>query len=329
MQNNNITQIKSEKKFDLKEFFLQWEWLLLVLLIGILITNASLSPDFFSFRTIMNSTTSFLDKAFMVFPMTFILLLGKIDISVGSIVALSAVTMAMSFEAGVPMVLAIIICLFVGAICGSINGLLVTRYPELPAMILTLGTQTLFRGLSYIFLENKSISGFPQWFQQFSWGKVGLIPIMALVFIAFAVIYSLVLHKTAFGRELKSIGFNERTSKYSGIRVERNIILSYVLLGVMASVTAMFLASRMSSVRADIAVGYELEVIAMAVLGGVSTNGGIGKMYGPIIAVFIIGFLRYGLGLINVSSQIITLVIGVLLIVSVLVTKLRFRKKTI
>ena len=315
------------KRFDFKEFFFQWEFILVIILIGIFIMNSSLSPNFLRVQTFLNAPMSFLDKAFMVLPMTFVLLLGKIDISVGSTVALSAVALGLSYQAGLPMILAIMVALLVGTLAGFINGFLITRYHELPSMILTLGTLTLYRGLSYILLENQSISGFPDWFQTLGWGYIGSVPIMFIVFALFAAFFIILMHKTAFGREISAIGFNERTSKYSGIKVNKRIIITFTMMGFMAAVTALFLASRMSSVRADIAVGYELEVIAMVVLGGVSTSGGVGKMVGPVIAVFIIGFLRYGLGLINVSSQVITMIIGVLLIGSVLVTKFKINRK--
>lgn len=139
-----------------------------------------------------------------------------------------------------------------------------------------------------------------------------------IVFIIFAVIFGVLLHKTSFGRQLYGMGNNLKACQYSGIKTSRNKILVYTMLGLMAGVTAIFLTSRMGSTRPNVATGYELEVIAMAVLGGFSTSGGKGNMIGAIIAAFVIGFLRYGLGLINVSAQVILIVVGLLLIGSVL-----------
>lgn len=322
-------ELSTKKDKSIKSFFMQWEWLLVVILILIVTFNSSISENFFTVNTFLTAPMSFMDKAFMVLPMTFILLLGMIDISVGSIVALSAVMMGLAFQSGAPMWLAIVASLFTGIICGVINGLLNTKFSELPPMILTFATQTIFRGFSYVLLENNSISGFPTWYTKLGWGSVAGIPIIMLVFIVIAILFTAVLHKTVFGREIYAIGFNKRTSIISGVKVNKNIMIVFTLMGLMAAVTSLFLTSRMSSVRADIGMGYELEVIAMVVLGGVNTSGGIGRILGPIISVFIIGFLRYGLGIANVSSQIITLIIGVLLIVSVLVTRIKIKNKKI
>lgn len=312
--------IEDRKKLSLKNFIFQWEFLLLIILLAIIIMNSVLSPNFLKINTIFNASKQFLDKGFIVLPMTLVLLLGCIDISVGSLAAFTSVIIGFSFQLGIPMVLSICIGILLGAICGILNGFLVSTFDDVPPMILTLGAMGIYRGLSYILIENNSISGFPLWFSNLSWGDFFGVPIILIAYLIFCIIFIWILHKTALGREIYSIGFNKKTSFFSGIKVKKNIIVVYCLLGIMSAICGIFLMSRMSSVRADIAVGYELEVIAMVVLGGVSTSGGVGKMFGPIISVFIIGFLRYGLGLINVSSQVITLIIGLLLVGSVLIS---------
>lgn len=305
-----------------------WEFILLLILVAIQIMNASISPNYLSLPSINTAMMNFLDKCFMIFPMTMILLLGEIDISVGSNVALSAVSMGLAFQATGSMPIAILVCLLVAATAGLVNGIIINLFPELPTMIITLSTLTVYRGLAYILLENKSISGFPMWFQQLGWGFIGLVPIMVVAFIIIAIIFSCILYKSSFGREIYAMGNNRKTSFFSGIKTKRNILLIYTLMGFVAGITALCLSSRMSSVRADIATGYELEVISMCVLGGISTSGGKGKMIGPIIAAFIIGFLRYGLGIINLRAQTITMILGVLLIVSVLITRVDLSKAT-
>lgn len=322
---NENTSVMSN--IDLKKIFFHWEWFLILILIGIIIMNSYLSPNFLSMSTLFNAPLTFLDKGFLVLSMTFILLLGEIDISVGSIIALTGVTLGLSFDAGLSMPVAIILSLVVGGLSGLLNGYLVVKFPELPSMILTLGTLSFYRGLSYVLLENESVSGFPTWYQNLGWGSIGPVPIMVIFFFIAAILFIYLKHKTLFGREITSTGYNKRTSHFSGIEVDKRIISAFVLNGLMAAITMLFLTSRMSSIRADIATGFELEVIAMVVLGGVSTSGGIGSMYGPIISIFIIGFLSYGLGLVNISSQTITMIIGILLIVSVLLTKINLRKK--
>lgn len=322
MPENQRTNIELDRsvlkyRFNAKKFFLQWEWLLVAILIGIMIMDASLSP-YFSGVNILNATMNFMDKAFMVLAMVFILLIGQIDISVGSTAALCSVLMAVSFNAGLPMPAAMILCLAIGLGCGFLNGILLAKFRELPAMIVTLSTMTIYRGIAYIILEDQASGGFPSWFTYLSWGYIGVVPFSLIMFAILCVVFGLIMHKTAFGRQLYAIGQNEVTSRYSGIPVGRNIMIVFTLMGLMSAVCALFLTSRMASTRPNVANGYELDVIAMCVLGGVSTDGGRGNMIGPILAVFIIGFLRYGLGLVNISAQVMLIIIGLLLIASVL-----------
>ena len=322
-------KLESKRELSLRKILLSWEIMLIVLLIGIMIMNASLSPHFLNFSTIIEATRVFLDGAFLVFPMVFIIILGGIDISVGSTVALASVLMGVSFDMGLPMSLAIVIALVTGALCGFINGFLVTKFKELSPVIITLGTMITFRGIAYMILENQSIGGFPSWFGALGWGNVLGIPIMLVAFAISASVFSLLLHRTNYGRQVYAIGKNETASRFSGVNTDRVKIIAFALAGLMAAVTAVFLTSRMGSTRPNIASNYELEAIAMVALGGVSTAGGKGAMFGPIICVFIIGYLQFGLGIVNVSSQTLMIVIGLLLIISVSVPKIGeiFKKK--
>ena len=305
----------------------QWEWLLVLIFILIHIINSIISPYYLNAGTILNAPMNFLDKAFIVFPMMMVIILGNIDISVASIVALSSVIMGVAFNAGLPMPLAIVMALVVGMVLGSINGILLVKFKELPAMIVTLSTMTIYRGIAYVILQDKASSGFPQWFSFFAWGHVGPFPFILVVFTVAAIIFGIVLHRTGFGRTIYGMGSNLTACKYSGVKTDRVLVIVGLLTGLMASICAVFLTSRMGSTRPNIAQGYELEVIAMVVLGGVSTSGGTGRIAGPLLAVFIIGFLNYGLGLMNIASQALYVIIGLLLILSVLVMNLRINKK--
>jgi rhamnose transport system permease protein len=317
----------SKKEFSVKKFFLQWEWLLVLLFILVNITNASLSPFYLDFNNLRDATMTFLDKAFIVFPMVMVMILRDIDISVASIVALASVVMAHLYTLGVPMELAVLICLTVGAVCGLINGLLIVKFKELSAVIVTLATMIIYRGIAYIILEDKSAGSFPEWFGFFGWGYVYGIPFILLSFVVLAVIFGLMLHKTTFGRRVYAIGNNPTASRFSGVQVDKIKIIVFTLAGLMAGVTALFLTSRMGSTRPNVALGYELDVIAMVVLGGISTAGGKGKMAGAIIAIFLIGYLRYGLGLINIPAQVLMIIIGLLLITAVMVPNLKPKEK--
>ncbi len=318
--------IINKKEFNLKSFFFQWEWMLVLLFIVVNVINANLSPYYLNFGSLRDATMTFLDKAFIVLPMVFIMILADIDISVASTVALSSVILADLYHLGVPMELAVVICLAVGAVCGFINGLLIVKFKELSSVIVTLATMIIYRGIAYIILKDQALGKFPEWYSFLGWGDVVGIPFILIVFAVFAVIFGLLLHKTTFGRYVYAMGNNITASRFSGVQVDKIKIIIFTLAGLMAAVTALFLTSRMGSTRPNIAMGYELEVIAMVVLGGVSTDGGKGRIIGAILAVFLIGFLRYGLGLINVPAQILLIIIGLLLIFAVMVPKLKINK---
>lgn len=325
-------EIIAEQPFSWKSFFLKWEWFLLLIFILVNIMNANLSPYYASVAGLFTATCSFLEKSFIALPMAYILVLGDIDISVGSIACLSAVSLALAFNAGLPMAGSVLVALGVGTLCGLINGIILTRFTELAPMIVTLGTQILFRGIAEGILGDTSAGGLTtvKWFSNLYWGKVGVVPIMFIVFVICACVFGFVLHKTVFGRWLYAIGSNKTAAEYAGIQVQKIRLLTFVVTGLFSAVTGVFLASRMGSTKSDIATSYEMEAISMAVLGGFSTNGGKGNFIGLILAIFIVGFLRYGLGLINVPAQAMLVIIGGLLIVTVMAPNIKDTiKKTI
>jgi rhamnose transport system permease protein len=316
--------ISIDKPRSLKRFLFQWEWLLILIFIAVNAINSSLSPYYLNFRGLIGSTNSFLDMAFLVMPMTFVIILGNIDISVASTVALSSVVMAVSYNAGLPMPLAMLLCLVVATACGLINGLLLIKFKELSAVIVTLATMIIYRGIAYAILRDQAAGHFPKWFSFLSWGFIHHVPFILIVFAVCALAFGLLLHKTSFGRKVYAMGNNLTAARYSGVKTDSVILVVSALTGLMAGFTALFLTSRMGSTRPNVALGYELSVIAMVVLGGVSTSGGSGRIFGPLIAVFIIGYLTFGLGLANITSNVILIVVGSLLILSVLVLNLRF-----
>ncbi len=316
----------------LKKFLLRWEAVLVLVLLLVNVFNAMSSPYYLSVTGLLDATRDFMDKSFIVFPMAMIILMGEIDISVGATIALSSVIMGVAYNAGqgIPMVAAILLALLVGTVCGLFNGLLLTRFKELSPMIVTLSTMTIYRGIAYIILKDQAAGKFPAWFQKFGWGTIGPVPYVLIVFIVLAVIFTVVLNKTKLGRRVYAIGSNRTASIFSGIKVDQIRILAYTLAGFMSGLTAIFLTSRMSSTRPNIGYMYELDIISMVVLGGISTSGGKGRLAGALISIFVIGYLKYGLGLNNISSQILMIVIGLLLIISVLTPNLvaRFKRKS-
>ncbi len=316
--------VAAVRQFSFRSFFLQWEWLLVLLLIVVNIINLSVSPNYADFDNIMSALRDFMDRAIVVFPMAFVIMLGEIDISVASIMALSSVIMGVSYQAGVPLGLAVLIALAVGALCGFINGIVLARFSELSSMIVTLSTQIIFRGIASILLETSSVS-FPVkgWFNELAWGKIGPFPIVVLFVAAEILFFAYLMHLTKFGRRTRAMGNSVVVSRFSGIKTNRIKVIIFTVVGLMSAVAAIFLASKMGSVRPDVARGYELDIIAMVVLGGIYTSGGKGNLLGTVLATLIIGLLRYGLGLINVQSQVIMIIIGALLVITVAVPNLK------
>lgn len=314
---------------SLKTAFLRWETMLMGLFIAINVMNVSISPNYLKAENLFTAINSFLVKGFIAMPMAYLLVLGEIDLSVGSTVALSATVLGVAYNAGIPMGLAILLALLCGTLCGLLNGLILTRFTELAPMIVTLGTMTLYRGIAEIILGSKSTGGFHNvdWFYQLYYARLGPVPYLFFFFCVLALIFGFVLHRTIFGRHLFAIGANRLTAQYSGIPVQRCRLISYTLMGLICGLSGVLYASWMGTVRFDIATGYELEAISVAVLGGISTSGGKGTFPGAILSIFIVGLLRYGLGLINVNSQTIMMIIGLILILVVMAPNLRFRRR--
>ena len=317
MPQQKSRSIDTERKKTFKSIFLRWEWMLLLFLVAVNIFNASMSEDYFNYNNLASNMKIFLDKAIIALPMMMVFLIGEIDISVASILTICGVGMGLANELGAPFIVVVLTGLVIGVLCGLINGLLVAKFSELSSTIVTLGTMILFRGIAYMILENRAYVDFPEQLQFFSWGTIGNVPFILVFFIVEVLLFAFVIHRTAFGRSLYALGGNKTTSFFSGLKTEKIKIIVFVLIGLFTGIASIFLLSKLGSARAKMAGGYEMEVIAMVVLGGVSSKGGKGNVLGVLISVFLIGFLRFGLGLINVSSETIMIIIGAMLIIAV------------
>lgn len=320
--------IAYQRERSAKTLLIRWETLLVVLFLAVNVMNISISPNYLDAFNLFTNISSFLVKGFIALPMAYVLLLGDIDLSVGSTVCLSATMLGITYNNTGSIVLAILVCVLVGIVCGAFNGLILTRFTELAPMIVTLATMTLYRGFAEAILGDESTAGMRDiaWFGKFYDARLGPVPYMFLLFCVLAVVFGLVMHKTTFGRQMYAVGANSLASKYAGVRVQRVRFIVFTLTGLICSVAAIFYCSWMGSVKNDIATGYELEAISMCVLGGVSTAGGKGNFPGVIVSIFIVGLLRYGLGLINVNPQTVNIIIGALLVIVVMGPNLRFRK---
>ena len=313
--------ISNIKQNSWKELFLRWESLLILIFLAVNIMNVGLSPNYLKVRFLLMNVNNFMDKALIALPMAYILLLGDIDLSVGGNVCLSATMLGIVFNATDNIWLGILACIVTGMLCGALNGLIMTKFTELAPMIVTLATNIIFRGLSERILGDGSTGGMTkvEWFMDLYNGNLfGIMPYPIIIFAVLAVIFGLVMHKTVFGRQMFAIGANKKAAAYAGIKVEKIRMIVFTLTGLMCGFAGVFYASKLGSIKSDVGAGFELEAISMCVLGGISTDGGKGTMIGAIISIFIIGLLRYGLGLINLSGQTIRIIIGALLIAVVL-----------
>ena len=291
-----------------------WETLLLAVAVGIFIVNSFTSPYFLNAWNLSDMTFNFTEKAMIAFAMALLIIAGEIDLSVASIIALASTAMGAAVQAGVDTPGLVLIGLGVGLICGAFNGFLVTKM-GLPSIVVTIGTMSLFRGISYIVLGDQAYRGYPSDFAFFGQGYVfWVISFEFVLFAIIALIYYVILHKTNFGRAVYAIGNNPVGAEFSGIRVARVKFILFLLTGLMSGVAAICLTSRLASTRPSIAFGWELEIVTMVVLGGVSILGGSGSIPGVVIAAFVMGLVTFGLGLLNVPGIVMSIVIGLLLI---------------
>lgn len=312
--------IADVQKRSLKTLIVRWEFLLVLIFVAVNIMNANLSPVYLKLNFLFINIRGFLVKGIIALPMAYVLLLGDIDLSVGGNVCLSATVLGIVYNTTHNMWLAILACLATGTLCGALNGILMTKFTELAPMIVTLATNIIFRGISEKILGDGSTGGMQEveWFTQLYYGRIGIVPYLFIVFCVLALVFGLVMHKTIFGRHMFAIGANKRAAAYAGVKVEKIRMIVFTLTGLVCGFAAVFDCANMGSVKSNLAKGYELEAIAMCVLGGISTAGGKGTMIGAVIAIFIIGLLRYGLGLVNLSGQTIRIILGALLIAVVL-----------
>ena len=317
--------IEHIQKKSVKDLLVRWETLLVFIFLAVNVMNISLSSNYLNAFNLFTNINNFLVKGFIALPMAYVLLLGDIDLSVGANVCLSATILGIVYNGTGSIWLAILAALAVGALCGAINGLILTKFTELAPMIVTLATTTLYRGISERILAGESTKGMRNvaWFGKIYDARIGPVPVLFIVFCIMALIFGIVMHKTVFGRQMYAIGANKKAAEYAGIKVQKIRMIVFTLTGFICGLAAIFYCAWMGAVKSNIAEGYDLEAISMCVLGGVSTAGGKGNFPGVIISIFIIGLLRYGLGLINLNPQIIRIIIGALLICVVMFPNIR------
>lgn len=305
-----------------RRLLFSWEALLFVVAVAIFLANTLASPYFLDPWNLSDASFNFTEKALIAFAMAMLIIAGEIDLSVASIIALASTVMGAAMAAGFSTPVLVALGIGTGLACGAFNGLLVARF-GLPSIVVTIGTMSLFRGISYIVLGDGAFTGYPADFAFFGQGYVWWVITFELaLFVLFAVIFGLLLHGTSFGRAVYAIGNNATAARFSGIRVDRVRFVLFLLTGVMSGIAAVCLTSRLGSTRPSIATGFELEVVTMVVLGGVSILGGSGSIPGVVIAALVMGLVTFGLGLLNVPGIVMSVIIGALLIAVIALPRL-------
>ncbi len=291
-----------------------WEALLLAVAVAIFIANSLASPFFLDLNNLSDATFNFTEKAIVALAMAFVVIAGEIDLSVGGIIAIASTAMGAAAQAGAGTPELVAIGLGVGALCGLFNGVLVARV-GLPSIVATIGTMSLYRGIAYVVLGDRVYNAYPDPFSYFGQGYAwGVISFEFASFIGLAVVAGIVLHRTTFGRAVRAVGNNPFAARFSGLRVERIRFVVFLMTGLAAGLASVMLTSRLGSTRPSIALGWELDIVTVVVLGGVNIQGGAGTIPGVMIAAFVMGLVTSGLGLLNVPGIIMSIVIGAMLI---------------
>jgi rhamnose transport system permease protein len=306
-----------------------WERVLLALLVLLLVVFGMAQPGFLSPYAMADSTFNFSEKGILALALALLIVTGEIDLSIAAVLALCSLAMGYAMKAGAGPLGMTLAAFVTGGIAGAVNGVLVTRY-KLPSIVVTIGTLSLYRGLALVALGDQAISGYPEVFSTLGNSYLGevvgvswlIIPIEFAVLLVAAIVVGVTLHRTVLGRRLYAIGANPVAARFSGIEADRYRLGLFVFAGLMAALAAVMLTGRIGSTRPNIAMGWELDAITMVILGGVAIEGGRGSIVGTMLAVLLLGLFTFAMGMANVTGIVMSMVIGVLLIVSMVLPRL-------
>lgn len=305
----------------MKPFLARRETVLILLLIAEMAAMQSLSPLFLTPDNLIEVVRQSAEIGLIALAMTLVIITAGIDLSVGSIVGLSVITMGMLWEdARLPLALAVPAALIAGALLGGFNGALITAV-GIPPLIVTLATMAGFRGVALGMSQARSIRNFPESFLWLGQGYVAGIPVQVWILAVAAILFHLALTSTAWGRSVFSIGANEAAARLSGVPVNRVKMQVYMLSGFMSALAAVIYAAHVSVAKPDAGLGFELTAITAVVLGGTAVSGGEGGVLGTLIALLMVGFLRSGLTLARVPSEAQDMMVGLLLILVVAIDR--------
>jgi rhamnose transport system permease protein len=299
-----------------------WEGMLALLFLATFAGNVILAPEFLTLQNQINLFQLSIEKIIVALVMTLIIINAEIDLSVASVMGLSACAFGYLVTGGFPAGGAVVVCLAVGLVAGMVNALLIAR-AGIPSLVVTLAMLIGFRGFARVLVKDQSMGNFPLWVTHLGQDALlGPLPLSLVLFLVLLVGLGVLLHRTGFGRQIVVIGTNAEVARFSGLNVARVKTVLFLMSSFIAALAGLLYAARLGSVRGDAGTGFELDIITMVLLGGVSIFGGKGSMTGVVLSILIILNLRNGMALTNITGHIQTGVIGVLLIASVLIPNL-------
>lgn len=303
------------------------EYAIYVILVLLFLFFSMVAPSFINANNLINVVRQISMLGIASVGMTFALLVGGIDLSIGSQMSMVAVICSiMMTKYNINPFIACIICIILTSIVGFFNGIIISKI-KMPPLIVTLSTMIIIEGVAFIISKGIPIFGFPQGFSILGQGYIGIIPIPVIIMIVVLIIGAVVLNKTYIGRYFYSIGGNEEASRLSGIDVDKIKMLAYILSGLFAGIAGVILLSRTNSGQPTMGKGFEFDVLTAVVLGGVSVNGGVGKISNVISGILIIGVLNNGLVLMGVNTYIQSVIKGVVLLIAVAFDFIQRNKK--
>ncbi|PHD61656.1 autoinducer 2 import system permease LsrD [Bacillus wiedmannii] len=321
------------KEDESMKYLYRWEGVLIVLLFIEFILFSFISSDFLNISNLLFSTNDFLFIAIAAIPMTFVIVTGGIDVSVGSIMGLTSIIIGVLWMNGIPILLAVILALLISCLAGALNGFII-KMTDVEPLVVTLGTMFLYGGIALVISGGagasgyEGISGLPDAFVQLANGSFIGIPNLLWLLIILTILCTVLFHRTIYGRHVKLTGANENAAKYTGIKTKKVVIIAYILSGLGGGLGGAFLTAYFGSARADMGSETILPIITAVVLGGTLITGGKGSIIGTVLASIFIGLMQYGLQMMGLTNEQSNVVIGIILILSVIMRHFKLHQFT-
>ncbi|MCU5027993.1 ABC transporter permease [Bacillus thuringiensis] len=316
------------------KYVYRWEGVLIVLLLIEFILFSLINSDFLNISNLLFSTNDFLFIAIAAIPMTFVIVTGGIDVSVGSIMGLTSILIGVLWMNGISILFAVIMALIISCLAGVLNGLII-KMTDVEPLVVTLGTMFLYGGIALVISGGagasgyEGISGLPDAFVQLASGSFIGIPNLLWLLIVLTVLCAVLFHRTIYGRHVKLTGANENAAKYTGIKTKKVVIIAYMLSGLGGGLGGTFLTAYFGSARADMGSEIILPIITAVVLGGTLITGGKGSIIGTVLASIFIGLMQYGLQMTGLTNEQSNVVIGIILILSVIMRHFKLHQFTL